>query len=242
MAAPRVTIDALPDQPALVPTDLLVVQDGTTTRKMALSVLTTPGTTALNAHINGLTDAHDASAISAVAGAAPMVGTDVQTQLTQAAVAVSSNTANIAANTTAITTNATNLTTHTTRAAGAHAATAVSVSPAINGAADVQAALTSLNTKTGIPVGGATGQVLTKITATDGDAGWRTNIPVPIGGTTGQVLAKASTNDGDTNWITPAAGGGGGSLTALQVAAQLQLVVLNATDAAPGPGVWLRRP
>lgn len=32
---------------------------------------------------------------------------------------------------------------------------------------------------------------------------------LPTGGTTGQVLTKASATDGDANWQTPAAGGGG---------------------------------
>lgn len=33
---------------------------------------------------------------------------------------------------------------------------------------------------------------------------------LPAGGTTGQVLTKASATDGDADWQTPAAGGGSG--------------------------------
>jgi hypothetical protein len=32
---------------------------------------------------------------------------------------------------------------------------------------------------------------------------------LPVGGTTGQVLTKASVVDGDANWQTPSGGGGG---------------------------------
>ena len=39
MAAPRVPIDALPEQTAVVGSDLLVVQNGATTKKMAITTL-----------------------------------------------------------------------------------------------------------------------------------------------------------------------------------------------------------
>lgn len=55
---------------------------------------------------------------------------------------------------------------------------------------------------TGVPDGGTAGQVLTKQSATDGDADWATPAYVPAGGTTGQVLTKTVNGYG---W---AAGGG----------------------------------
>jgi hypothetical protein len=42
---------------------------------------------------------------------------------------------------------------------------------------------------------------------------------VPVGGTTGQVLAKASATDYDTAWVTSSGGGGGGSLEYANLAA-----------------------
>lgn len=50
----------------------------------------------------------------------------------------------------------------------------------------------------------------TGATGTKGDTG-ATGAGVPVGGTTGQVLTKSSGTDYDTGWTTPAAGGGGSS-------------------------------
>lgn len=62
----------------------------------------------------------------------------------------------------------------------------------------------------GLPSSGTIGQVLAKNSSTDGDASWVTLHGVPTGGTTGQVLTKSSGTDGDASWQTPAGGGGGG--------------------------------
>ena len=52
--------------------------------------------------------------------------------------------------------------------------------------------------------GGTAGQVLTKQSATEGDADWETpSSGIPTGGTTGQVLTKKSGTDGDVGWTTP---------------------------------------
>jgi hypothetical protein len=127
MAAPRVTIDQLPEQTTIVATDLFVVQDGTTTKKMTVARITDDATTKLNAHVNAVSDAHDASAVSAQPNVAPMLGTDVQAQLNQAANGVATGAAHIAAVT------------------DAHDASAISVA-AIAGASgtDVQAVLADL--------------------------------------------------------------------------------------------------
>jgi hypothetical protein len=62
----------------------------------------------------------------------------------------------------------------------------------------------------GVPVGGATGQVLTKVSGTDFDTDWE-DVPtgLPVGGTTGQVLTKLSGTDFDVAWEDPTGGGGG---------------------------------
>ena len=57
-------------------------------------------------------------------------------------------------------------------------------------------------------------------------------VPASSGGTANFLRA-------DGTWAPPP---GGGTLTSAQVASMLQQVVLNASDPAPGPGVWLRRP
>lgn len=53
----------------------------------------------------------------------------------------------------------------------------------------------------GLPVGGTTGQHLSKVSNTDGDAEW-TDVPqeLPDGGTIGQTLVKSSSTDGDVEW------------------------------------------
>ncbi len=50
--------------------------------------------------------------------------------------------------------------------------------------------------------GGNTGQVLTKLSATDGDYGWNTpGLPLPAGGVAGQYLKKNSAFAGDAGWV-----------------------------------------
>lgn len=84
MAAPRVTIDELPEQVTPLATDLLVVQDGPTTKKLAMGSLAVATQQPVDDHIVDLT-AHDASTITATPNSLPMDGTNVQTQLAQAA-------------------------------------------------------------------------------------------------------------------------------------------------------------
>lgn len=54
----------------------------------------------------------------------------------------------------------------------------------------------------GVPAGGTTGQVLTKLSDDDGDADWEDagGTGVPAGGLTGQFLKKNSDADGDADW------------------------------------------
>ena len=140
MAAPRIPIADLPDQPALVDTDLLVVQNGPTTKKMTIGVVRTASTTALGDHINDATGAHAASAIVATPNTTPLSGSDVQTQLGQAGTAIGTAQTAIAANTTA-------LTNHLNDTADAHDASAISVVPSgALASADVQATLVELQT------------------------------------------------------------------------------------------------
>lgn len=88
MAAPRVLIADLPDHPAPVGTDLLVIQNGPTTKKLLVSALTTATAQPVTDHVADATAAHAASAISAAVNTAPMTGADVQSQLGQAAAAL----------------------------------------------------------------------------------------------------------------------------------------------------------
>lgn len=88
MAAPRVTIDQLPEQTAATGTDLVVVQSGATTKKMTVARILDNTTTSLGAHVTDVADAHAASAITAAANSSPMTGTTVQSQLNQAATAL----------------------------------------------------------------------------------------------------------------------------------------------------------
>ena len=97
MAAPRVTIDQLPEDTVVAPTDWLVVQEGTTTKKMSLATLNAVAQTQLTTHVTAVADAHDATAISTTANVAPMIGADVQTQLSQAANAIADLVARVTA-------------------------------------------------------------------------------------------------------------------------------------------------
>lgn len=52
-----------------------------------------------------------------------------------------------------------------------------------------------------VPVGGTSGQVLTKKSGTDFDAEWKTpGVALPTGGTAEQILTKNSDTDGDASW------------------------------------------
>ena len=56
-----------------------------------------------------------------------------------------------------------------------------------------------------LPTGGTAEQILTKNSATDGDASWKdAPIALPDGGYSGQVLTKNSSTNGDASWKTPA--------------------------------------
>ena len=139
MAAPRTTIPELPEQAVPTDTDELVVQSGPTTKRMTVGRLTTHNTTALNEHINALSGAHQASAISAVPAGPPFTGSDVQTQLSQGADAMAVLQGTINSNTVLIDQHVNDTT--------AHAAAAITVVPgggieSIN----VQAALVELQT------------------------------------------------------------------------------------------------
>ena len=174
MAAPRVTIDQLPEQMAATGTDLFVVQNGATTKKMTVSKVLDVSATDLNAHVTNPTGAHAATAITAAPNASPLLGVDVQTQLSQAASAINTNT-------TAIGTNSTTLSNHLGATSDAHDASMISLA-SVGGmsALDVQAAVAELKTSS-IPPGGAAGQVLTKGTTADFDAGWNDLIAGPAG-------------------------------------------------------------
>jgi hypothetical protein len=84
MAAPRVTIDQLPEDLVVSGTDWLVIQEGAVTKKMSLATLNAVAQTQLDAHLADTSAVHAASAISAAAND-PMDGIDVQTQLNQVA-------------------------------------------------------------------------------------------------------------------------------------------------------------
>jgi hypothetical protein len=63
--------------------------------------------------------------------------------------------------------------------------------------------------------------------AKESEAGGGGGEGVPVGGTTGQVLAKASATDYDTEWIAPPAGGGGGAPTSFGTSNQTVLGASN---------------
>jgi hypothetical protein len=131
MAAPRTTITELPEQTVVTETDELVVQNGPTTKRMTVGRLTTHGSQALADHINDLSNAHQASAISAVPAGPPFTGADVQSQLSQGADSINQLLAAVNGHITAVT--------------DAHDASAISFVPSGTlVAADVQAALTEL--------------------------------------------------------------------------------------------------
>ena len=82
MAAPRVTIDALPAAATIGDTDHFVMQQAGATKKTPGSLITAAATQAVNAHIGIATGAHAASAIGATPGVVASA-TEVQGQLSQ---------------------------------------------------------------------------------------------------------------------------------------------------------------
>src|SRR5215831_7065963 len=81
-------INGLPEQTTADPTQLIVVQVAADTRKMLLSTLMSLTGASLIAHQNQTTGAHAATAISAAPNGAVMNGTNVQSQLAEAATAL----------------------------------------------------------------------------------------------------------------------------------------------------------
>ena len=62
----------------------------------------------------------------------------------------------------------------------------------------------AMNSSAQVPVGGTSGQVLTKKSGTDYDAEWKTpGVALPAGGTAGQILTKNGSTNGDASWKTP---------------------------------------
>jgi hypothetical protein len=84
MAAPRITIDELPEATVVSDTDLAVIQSGDTTKRVLIPNLVGPATTLITDHIADTSDAHDATAISATTAGGPLDGPTVQAQLNQA--------------------------------------------------------------------------------------------------------------------------------------------------------------
>lgn len=108
----------------------------------------------LDDHLLNPTDAHDASAVSYDNTTSGLTATEVQSaidevenRLDTAESNITTNTSDIATNTSDISTNATNISNHISNPIGAHAASAISVVPTGNLAADdVQEALEELQT------------------------------------------------------------------------------------------------
>jgi hypothetical protein len=61
-----------------------------------------------------------------------------------------------------------------------------------------------------VPLGGLTGEVLTKTSNDDNDVEWSTAAggSLPAGGADGDVLTKQSAADGDADWEAPSGGSG----------------------------------
>lgn len=83
MPTPRITIDALPEQGTIEPANLMIVQDGDTTKKIQVATLLGGTSTALTAHLANPPDAHTATAVSATPSGPGVDGTTVQAQLGQ---------------------------------------------------------------------------------------------------------------------------------------------------------------
>ena len=138
MPAPRLTIDQLPTDSAVAGSEWLVLQDGGTTKKVAVSTVVAINQTELSAHINDAADAHDASAISTLTSSPTINGVTVQAQLGQLAGEVT--TARTVADTAT-----TDIAAHVGDTSSAHSANAVAVTT-IAGivGTDVQAVLAEL--------------------------------------------------------------------------------------------------
>ena len=117
-----------------------------------------------------------------------------------------------------------------------------------------------------VPVGGASGQVLTKSGPADFDMNWQTPATSgggggggtanwPAGGTTGQVLSKRSAAEGDVGWSAlPAQGIGnvmfanGGPTVARPTTRQDVMVIFTTTGTTPPANMvanldlWIQRP
>jgi hypothetical protein len=95
MATPRATIDQLPEQALPEDANFVVVQDAGVTKKMSIATLKTIESAPLTAHLGAVTDAHDASSISATPAGAGVDGPNVQAQLAQLATLVTALTTRI---------------------------------------------------------------------------------------------------------------------------------------------------
>lgn len=138
MPAPRLTIDQLPEDTAVSGSEMLVVSDAGSSKKLVLSRILVIPQTALDNHVAATEDAHDASAVSALESSATINGLNVQSQLGQLASGV--NTALTQSQTTADV-----LATHLADADDAHDAASISTTTiaGISGAT-VQAVLAEL--------------------------------------------------------------------------------------------------
>ena len=145
----------------------------------------------LTAHLADAVDAHDASAVSLVAGAAPFTQVEVQAFATQVATSVNATTAQSTAN-------ASNLTAHLNDTTDVHAASAITVLPAGNlNSTNAQAALAELQVDIDT-IKSTPGAVFTS--SANGLA------PASGGGSVNYLRA-------DGSWSAPAGGGGGGITT-----------------------------
>ncbi len=196
MAAPRVPIPSLPDKPTADPTDLLIVQDGSITKSMTMQHLVDG--TGISAHIADTTDAHAASAVSALSNGTGQDALTVQGQLNQIKTALDA----VGSSTTAA-----DLAAHIADTTDAHDASAVSVIPASGiTSAQVQAALQEIvaravNTTAPLTGGGdLTANRTLAITPFAGSAPGA--VPASPGSTTLYLRA-------DGQWSTPAGSGGG---------------------------------
>lgn len=91
----------------------------------------------------------------------------------------------------------------------------------------------------GVPVGGTTGQVLSKISGTDNDTAW-VDAPqsLPTGGTIGQVLTKSSSTDGDATWSDPSGDIAGDTHAATAKATPIDADELALVDSASTPSAF----
>lgn len=82
-------------------------------------------------------------------------------------------------------------------------------------------------TGAGVPTGGTTGQVLSKVSGTAYDTQWRDVHEVPSGGTAGQVLSKVDGTDYNVQWETPS---GGFKYHRVNISTQINEIALKASD------------